>query len=117
MTESRAVAVDRGWHLIIRDLGVRPEDVLRRAQLPADLFSRENARLTTAEYFRLWDALVAETGSREFGAIFEYQVEGSCHYVPRVAGYPENRASAGGLLSRKRPGGSYFFPRPPPSPA
>jgi AraC-like DNA-binding protein len=62
MTDRRAVAVDRGWLLIIKDLGVRPDDVLRRAQLPGDLFSRENVRLTTDEYFRLWAALETEAG-------------------------------------------------------
>jgi AraC-like DNA-binding protein len=62
MPDKKAVAVDRGALLIIRDLGVRPDDVLRRAQLPEDLFSRENARLSTGEYFRLWAALEAEAG-------------------------------------------------------
>jgi AraC-like DNA-binding protein len=31
--------------------------VLKRAQLPGDLFSRKDAALSTAEYFRLWNAL------------------------------------------------------------
>jgi AraC-like DNA-binding protein len=62
MTDRRAVAVDRGTLLTIKDLGVRPDDVLRRARLPEDLFSRENARLRTDEYFRLWAALEAEAG-------------------------------------------------------
>jgi AraC-like DNA-binding protein len=62
LTDKKTVAVDRGALLVIKDLGVRPEDVLRRARLPENLFSTDNVRLTTEEYFRLWAALEAEAG-------------------------------------------------------
>jgi AraC-like DNA-binding protein len=45
------------------DLGIRPEDVLRRADLPADLFARENAKIEVEAYFRLWRGLDAEAGN------------------------------------------------------
>lgn len=48
------------WRVAIRDLGARPADVLRRAELPEDLFSQANARLSTTEYFRFWESLRAE---------------------------------------------------------
>ena len=40
--------------------------MLRRAELPGDLFSRENASLATPEYFRLWAAMEAEYGDSTF---------------------------------------------------
>ena len=49
--------VNPGWRILLNDLGIHPIEVLRRAGLPEDLFSRENAVLNTAEYFRFWYAL------------------------------------------------------------
>jgi AraC-like DNA-binding protein len=60
MTDRKAVAVEGAWLVILGDLGVESENVLRRAELPADLLTRENARLSIGEYFRLWNALGAE---------------------------------------------------------
>lgn len=53
--------VNPGWRLVLMQLGLKPADVLRRASLPADLFSREKATLTTAEYFRLWQGIEDDT--------------------------------------------------------
>ncbi len=49
-----------GWRLLLKDLALHPANVLRRAQLPGDLFARDNASLDTPQYFRLWAALEAE---------------------------------------------------------
>ena len=59
MAGRNAVSLEAGWLLILKDLGVRPDNVLRRAQLPGDLFSRKSARLSVDEYFRMWNALEA----------------------------------------------------------
>ena len=48
--------VQPSWRLIITDLGLNVGHVLRSAQLPADLFSREEAYLSTTQYFKLWQA-------------------------------------------------------------
>ena len=56
---SRKFAVDPGWQILLRDLGVVPQDVLRHARLPLDLFSRAAPTLSTEEYFRLWHSLEA----------------------------------------------------------
>jgi AraC-like DNA-binding protein len=55
-----AYPVWHGWRLLLQDLGLHPANVLRRAQLPGDLFARENASLDTPQYFRFWTALEAE---------------------------------------------------------
>jgi len=54
-------ALDREWLLVLKELSVEPDDLLRRAQLPADLFSREGVRLNSEEYFRLWRCLDDQT--------------------------------------------------------
>ena len=43
--------VGAGWLVILKDLGINPAEVLQRAQLPGDLFTRKDANLSTAEYF------------------------------------------------------------------
>lgn len=53
-------AVNPGWGLLIGDLGIEPANVLRRAELPGDLFSRGPTRISTAEYFALWSGLEEE---------------------------------------------------------
>jgi AraC-like DNA-binding protein len=60
MPEKKAVSLEAGWLLVLRDLGIQPDNVLRRAGLPQDLFTRENARLSVEDYFRLWDGLEVE---------------------------------------------------------
>lgn len=49
-----------GWRILLKDLGIRPADVLRRAGLPDDLLTRETAHLSTAEYYRFWHGLERE---------------------------------------------------------
>lgn len=58
-------AVWPGWQLLMQDAGVNGANVLRRAQLPGDLLARENARLDSQTYFRLWSAIEAEAGTAE----------------------------------------------------
>ena len=43
--------------VLLSDLGVDVGTVLRQASLPQDLFARESASLTPAEYFALWQAV------------------------------------------------------------
>jgi AraC-like DNA-binding protein len=61
MSDKKEVSLERGWAIILRDLGVQPENVLRRAQLPGDLLTRENVRVTVKDYFGLWNAVEAES--------------------------------------------------------
>jgi AraC-like DNA-binding protein len=62
----RLFLVEAGWAALMRDLGLRPADVLRRAGLPEDLFNRPQAGLDTAGYFGLWQALEASVGDPLF---------------------------------------------------
>lgn len=60
MTDGKLVSVDSGWLALFRDMGIEPGNVLRRAKLPEDLLIRADAKLSVAEYFRLWNASEAE---------------------------------------------------------
>lgn len=54
--------LDPGLRLLVADLGISAANVLRRAGLPADLFNRDQAKLTTDDYYALWQALGEESG-------------------------------------------------------
>ncbi|AUC43481.1 AraC family transcriptional regulator [Dickeya solani] len=52
-----------GWRLLMQDAGIEASPVLRRAQLPGDLFARQNARLDPDNFFKLWVAIEDEAMS------------------------------------------------------
>ena len=58
--------LEPGWRPLLEDLAVHPGDLLRRARLPEDLFSRAEVGLSTEEYFRFWTSLEAEVGDPVF---------------------------------------------------
>jgi AraC-like DNA-binding protein len=62
MASPARYAVDMGWALMLSNLGIRPADILRQARLPLDLFQRDSAHVTSAEYFRLWSAIETVSG-------------------------------------------------------
>jgi hypothetical protein len=66
MIQATKFAVDPGWRILLKDLGVSEDEVLRRAQLPLDLFSRKNAILSVEEYFRIWKAIEASLNDPAF---------------------------------------------------
>lgn len=47
----------------MQDAGLAASPVLRRAQLPGDLFARQNVRLDPVSFFKLWVAIDAEAAS------------------------------------------------------
>lgn len=56
-------AVWPGWRVLMQDAGLATSPVLRRAQLPGDLFVRQNVRLDSVNFFKLWEAIEAEAES------------------------------------------------------
>ncbi|WP_273825702.1 MULTISPECIES: AraC family transcriptional regulator [Pseudomonas] len=64
--QNKTFGLDIGWQVLLRDFGLQPVHVLRRAGLPDDLFSRAGPGLSTEEYFRFWSALEAESGDLMF---------------------------------------------------
>lgn len=61
----RDYLVQPGWRLMIQDLGLSPEAVLRRAQLPVDLLARHDSYVSAQSYFSLWRALEIEAAETE----------------------------------------------------
>lgn len=57
--DNRRYPTDSGWQILLKDLNVSPQDVLRAANLPLDLFSRKSSTLTADELYKLWDGLAA----------------------------------------------------------
>lgn len=57
-------AVDTTWRTLLRDLGVRPADVLRCAGLPDDLLEQPSVRIASDDYHRLWEGIEHATGDR-----------------------------------------------------
>ena len=56
-TGNQKFMVDTGWQVLLNDLGVASQDLLRQAQLPLDLFSQAEPALTITEYFDFWRGL------------------------------------------------------------
>lgn len=54
---SQKFALDPSLQVLLQDLGVSPQDLLRQARLPLDLFSQPSPALTPEEYFRCWQGL------------------------------------------------------------
>ena len=52
--------VTPAWRVLLTDMGLNSANVLRRAELPDDLFGREKAELSSEEFFRLWHAIEDE---------------------------------------------------------
>lgn len=66
MARNATFSLDAGWQILLADLGIHGGHVLRKAGLPDDTFSRDGHGLTTAEYFRFWEALEDEVGDPLF---------------------------------------------------
>ncbi len=56
MSQTDTFEVQPGWKLMLIDLGTDPVAILKKAGLPANLFNKVNARISTDEWFCLWDA-------------------------------------------------------------
>ncbi|WJM85107.1 helix-turn-helix domain-containing protein [Dickeya chrysanthemi] len=62
-SSTRDYSIWPGWRLLMQDAGIEASPVLRRAQLPGDLFIRQNVRLDPENFFKLWVAIEAESMS------------------------------------------------------
>ncbi len=70
---------------LFKDLGAEPEDVLRLAGLPHDLFGRDSARLTSDEYYRLWSGLEQALGDRSAAVALAEALRGDWFTPPMFA--------------------------------
>lgn len=66
MARNRTFSLNIGWRTLLKDAGLTPADILRKAHLPDDTFSRADSSLDTEEYIRLWHAIETEMNSPDF---------------------------------------------------
>jgi AraC-like DNA-binding protein len=57
MHDTAEITLDLGWLIVLRDIGIDPEDVVRHARLPIQMLHQETTHLTVDEYFRMLHAL------------------------------------------------------------
>ncbi|BDY04698.1 AraC family transcriptional regulator [Ferrimonas sp. YFM] len=85
MKQATKFAVHRGWQLLLTDMGMDAAEVLRLAGLPGDLFSRNDAHMTTSEYYRLWDALEQLAGARQLPLMLANAISAEAFDAPIFA--------------------------------
>lgn len=57
MKHASKFTIQRGWKLLMADMGLPVGEVLACAGLPGDLFSRPDASLSPADFFKLWSGV------------------------------------------------------------
>lgn len=88
----------------MRDLGVEPAHVLRRAGLPGDLFSRGPARVSTAECFALWSGFEQEADDPSLPIRIGEAIRAEVFDPPLFAGLcSADLTSAAARISRHKP--------------
>ena len=61
LNQSKLIRINAaGMSILLSGLGLDTGNILRLANLPDDLLSRENVSLTTDEYFRFWEGIQKE---------------------------------------------------------
>lgn len=65
-TRNQSFSLNIGWNTLLKDFGLQPARVLRRAGLPEDLLSHEGQSLSSEAYFRFWRALEVEAADAMF---------------------------------------------------
>ncbi|MFF2089365.1 AraC family transcriptional regulator ligand-binding domain-containing protein [Paenibacillus sp. NPDC058174] len=72
-----------GFWAGIQQIGVSPHDVAGKAQLPLTIIT-EPAKVTAAQYFRIWEAYSELVGNAAIGIIKLVTVFEATHYPPTV---------------------------------
>lgn len=62
MKHASKFAIQRGWKLLMADMAIPVGEVLACAGLPGDLFSRPEASLSPADFFKLWSGMEQVAG-------------------------------------------------------
>ena len=62
MKHANKFVIQRGWKLLLADMALPVGEVLAWAGLPQDMFSRPNASLSPADFFKLWNGMEQVAG-------------------------------------------------------
>ncbi|MEM8488394.1 MAG: AraC family transcriptional regulator ligand-binding domain-containing protein [Bacteroidota bacterium] len=71
----QTVKLTTNWSLLLQELGAHPDNVLRRANLPISLLSREQVSITIEECFRFWESLEAELPDQPVPFLIGHQLK------------------------------------------
>lgn len=55
--KSAQYRLQRGWQVLLKDLGINPQEVLVLSELPRDIFARNDYKLSSNQYFKFWKSL------------------------------------------------------------
>lgn len=83
----RPFTVDLGWATLLDKLKIRHTDLLRRAELPEDLFLRERSTLEPDAFLRLWTELSASLDTDAPGLVMAQAISPEVFSPPRFAAY------------------------------
>jgi AraC-like DNA-binding protein len=99
--------LEPGMKALLRDLDIPLLRVLRRAQLPDDLFTHRPIELSVAEYYRFWDAIdteAAEVGQPEIAVVLGNAISVDLFSPPIFAALcSPNLATAAARLAAHKP--------------
>lgn len=84
---TRPFAVDLSWTALLAKLEIRPATILRRAELPEDLFSHARPSLPAPDFFRLWQELMQSMGGDAPGLTLAQAVSPEIFSPPLFAAY------------------------------
>ena len=62
MKQAMQFTVHKGWKVLLTDIGLNPVEVLTLAGLPTDTFNRQDAKISTKQYFEMWNAVEEMAG-------------------------------------------------------
>lgn len=104
MADSKVVPLESVWLLVLKDLGLAAENVLRRSRLALDLFTQDRPRLSIEEYFRFWDALATESGDPVLPLTMAKSLSPEAFYPPIFAALcsPDMTVAAKRMAEHKR---------------
>ena len=104
MAANYGYALDPGYRGLLASVGVRHDDVLRRAGLPEDLLNRPYVRLTTEQYFAFAQAIQASVSDPMFPLRLVEQVSAEWFSPPVFASLcSPNLETAVSRLARFKP--------------
>ncbi|MGH1379025.1 MAG: AraC family transcriptional regulator ligand-binding domain-containing protein [Alphaproteobacteria bacterium] len=85
MKHAKKFAVSPSWAIFLQQINVDPEVALLHAQLPLDLFHRDNASLSPQEYFQLWHGIEKSVGDNDLPLMIADHLSLECFDVPLFA--------------------------------
>lgn len=87
MQQALKYVVDKEWKFVLKDFNLNEKELLIRAKLPEDLFSRKQIILSTDEYFRLWRGLEETINNPAFPLLFGQMVKVEAFIPPIFAAF------------------------------